>query len=156
RVASLGAGNCDFELQVLARLVGEGLTRVEFHCWELHETMLERGRTQARELGLERGVRFVQGDANEIRIPGRFDVVIANQSLHHFVALEHVFASIRAALAPGGTFVTSDMIGRNGHMLWPEAYEVVDTLWKLLPERHKYNHMLQRFEERYENWDAST
>ena len=42
-VASLGAGNCDFEVEVLARTRAMGIDGVELHCHDLHEAMLERG-----------------------------------------------------------------------------------------------------------------
>ena len=44
-----------------------------------------------------------------------YDAVIANQSLHHVTNLEGLFDAIRHSLHPTGVFVTSDMIGRNGH-----------------------------------------
>jgi hypothetical protein len=47
------------------------------------------------------------------------------------------------------------MIGRNGHMRWPEALEIVLALWSVLEDRHKWNHQLNRFESVYENWDCS-
>jgi hypothetical protein len=47
------------------------------------------------------------------------------------------------------------MIGRNGHMRWPEALEVVDAFWKELPDTCKYNHMLKRHEPQYINLDCS-
>lgn len=40
-------------------------------------------------------------------------------------------------------------------MRWPEALEVFNALWRELPERYKYNHLLKRTEIEYENWDCS-
>jgi hypothetical protein len=48
------------------------------------------------------------------------------------------------------------MIGRNGHMRWPEALSVVQEFWRELPQDKKYNHLLRRHEEEYENWDCSS
>jgi hypothetical protein len=48
------------------------------------------------------------------------------------------------------------MIGRNGHMRWPEALDYVHQFWRELPESHRYNHQLKRYEALYENWDCST
>jgi hypothetical protein len=47
------------------------------------------------------------------------------------------------------------MIGRNGHMRWPEACEQIARLWSLLPDTYKYNHQLSRLEETFDNWDCS-
>ena len=80
---------------------------------------------------------------------------MVNQSLHHFVNLEHIFETIRSHMKPHGYFIVSDMIGRNGHMRWPEAYKIVCDLWRLLPDKYKWNHLLKRYEDMYDNWDCS-
>ena len=51
--------------------------------------------------------------------------------------------------------MTDDMIGRNGHMRWPEALVILDGLWKELPNSYKYNHQLKRLEVQFDNWDCS-
>jgi hypothetical protein len=63
---------------------------------------------------------------------------------------------VQESLLPTGTFVTSDMIGRNGHMRWPEALAIVQEFWRELPKEQTYNHLLQRHETLYENWDCSS
>ncbi len=99
---------------------------------------------------------FIELDLNAWDIEvGSYDVVMVNQSLHHFVELELLFQKIERAIGYTGVFITSDMIGRNGHMRWPEALEIINKLWGELPDRCKFNHLLKRFEERYENWDCS-
>ncbi len=154
-VCSVGAGNCDLEVAV-ARLASEqGARDMRFTCLDLNARMLERGKALAAEQGLS-GFVFVEADINHWRVvPGSFDVVIANQSLHHFVELEVLFDKIATALRPDGSFITMDIIGRNGHMRWPEALEVVNRIWSCLPDKYKYNHLLQRQEQTYENWDCS-
>ena len=54
---------------------------------------------------------------------GQYQIVMANQALHHFVELEMLFDKVFQVLAVDGFFLTDDMIGRNGHMRWPEALE---------------------------------
>lgn len=49
----------------------------------------------------------------------------------------------------------SDVIGRNGHPRWPEALDLVQSFWKELPKKYRYNHALNRYEQLYENWDWS-
>src|SRR5262249_46889203 len=80
---------------------------------------------------------------------------IASHSLHHVVELEHLLDQARSALEPCGRFVINDMIGRNGHMRWPEALAIVELIWATTPVRYRYNQQLSRFEELYENWDCS-
>jgi hypothetical protein len=47
------------------------------------------------------------------------------------------------------------MIGRNGHMQWPEAMRIVHEYWRELPAPYRWNVQLQRHEEMHENWDCS-
>jgi hypothetical protein len=80
---------------------------------------------------------------------------MANQSLHHVLNQEGLFDAIKHAIDPDGYFVTSDIIGRNGHQRWPEALTEVQRFWAELPAEYRYNRQLNRHEEIYENWDCS-
>ena len=156
RIVSVGAGNCDFEVSFLERLALSGCTDAHIDCVDVVDEMLERGRKLASEKGLQERMGFVKADLNSIQFGNRYDLFFANQSLHHFVELETIFDKIRKALPDHGYFVTSDMIGRNGHLRWPEALDVVHDLWKLLPARYRFNHQLQRYEETFIDHDCST
>src|SRR5438046_10396474 len=48
------------------------------------------------------------------------------------------------------------MIGRNGHMRWPEALWIVREIWDRLPRKYKYSHQMRRYDDYFENWDCST
>jgi hypothetical protein len=48
------------------------------------------------------------------------------------------------------------MIGRNGHMRWPEALEALKPFWDEMPEDYRNNRLLNRYEEQYINHDCST
>ncbi|MGH9969486.1 MAG: class I SAM-dependent methyltransferase [Pyrinomonadaceae bacterium] len=85
----------------------------------------------------------------------KYDVVIANHSLHHVVDLEALFESIHLSLDEKGFFLSNDMIGRNGDMRWPESLETMLALWSVLDERHKLNHATGEYEPVYENYDSS-
>jgi SAM-dependent methyltransferase len=155
RVLSVGAGNCDTEIEVANALRERGIRNFFFVCIDLNAQMLERGSLSARASGLADHFQFLELDFNDATPEDRFEVVMANQSLHHCLELERLFDRIASVLDSGGFFLTSDMIGRNGHMRWPEALVHVDRLWGLLQERHKYNHQLRRLETAYDNWDCS-
>jgi SAM-dependent methyltransferase len=117
--------------------------------------MLERGKDLAIKAGLIDKFVFLYTDINSWVIDNTYDAIIANHSLHHFVELEVLFDKIYEALHPEGFFMTHDMIGKNGHMRWPEALEFVNAFWSVLDDRHKYNHQLKRFEATFDNWDCS-
>lgn len=155
RFISIGAGNSDTEVRVARLLLDHGITDFTLECLELNPTMIERGRALALEQGVAAQVLPIQGDFNLWRPQGRYDAVMANQSLHHVSNLEGLFDAIAAALTPGGRFITSDMIGRNGHRRWPEALAIVQEFWSELPAARRYNLQLRRNEPTFLDWDCS-
>jgi SAM-dependent methyltransferase len=155
RFVSLGCGNCDTEVRVARMLVDRGITQFTLECVDINAAMLDRGRTLAEEAGVAAQIVPVQGDFNRWQPNQKYDAVMANQSLHHVVELEHLFSAIASALAPGGRFVTSDIIGRNGHMLWPEAMSVLRESWSELPDSYRYNVQLRRQQHEFQDWDCS-
>ena len=156
RFVSIGAGNCDTEVRLATMLVARGTTDFVIECLDINPAMLERGRVLARDAGLERQVMPIQADFNDWHPDGSYDGVMANQALHHVLKLEDLLDAVERSLAPHGVFVVSDMIGRNGHMRWPEALEIVHEFWQELPESYRWNLLLNRHEELLENWDCST
>jgi SAM-dependent methyltransferase len=154
-VASLGAGNCETEVAVAEQLLAKNVTDFAIDCIDVNGQMLGRGRTLAETKGVAQSLRFVEADINAWNVEEGYDVVMANQSLHHFQELELLFRKTRQAIGANGAFVISDVVGRNGHMRWPEALAAVHRIWRTMPDRYKYNHLLRRHEKLYENWDCS-
>ena len=155
RFISIGAGNCDIEARVAELLRSRGHADFVIECLEVNPTMLARGRALAAEKGLEAQLAFVEGDFNDWNPKGAYDAVIAHQSLHHVLKLERLFDGIAKAIGAEGRFVTSDMIGRNGHQRWPEALAIVRELWRELPPAYRYNVQLRRQEDEFLDWDCS-
>lgn len=156
RCLSLASGRGDIELEVVRALVGRGVDGVHITCTDLSDPLLRVAARQADEAGLARHFQFRSGDLNQtLRAAGPFDVILANQCLHHFVELERIFDAARAALAPGGVFLTSDVIGRNGHQLWPEALAEFEQFWSELPRPYRRDRLSGRSLERFDNHDHS-
>lgn len=156
RVASIGSGNCDTEVRVAQMLLERDVCDFVIDCLELNPAMLERGHALAVDGGVESHIRTLEVDLNEWSASaGEYAVFLANQSLHHILDLERLFSIIDSALPDNGRFITSDMIGRNGHMRWPESLKIVNEFWKELPSDHRWNVQLQRQEESFLDWDCS-
>jgi SAM-dependent methyltransferase len=156
RFLSIGSGRADAELRLARKLMDRGCEDFVLECMELNPDLLAQAKTAAERMGLGERIATVAGDANRWTPDKSYDAVLANSSLHHIVNLEGVFEGIAEALVPSGIFVTSDTIGRNGHMRWPEALAIVHDFWRELPPAKTYNHLLRRFEAVYENWDCSS
>ncbi len=155
-MVSLGSGNCDFEIQLAANVLATGIDNLRVHCIELNPQMIERGRALAQEQGLTDHFSFEVSDLGRWHPDEPLSICLANHSLHHLVELEALFGTAIEALGPDGLFLVNDMIGRNGHMRWPEALSLVETIWQTMPARYKRNHQLGRDEETFQNWDCST
>lgn len=152
---SIGAGIGQAEIDMAAWFRSQGLDNFRFECLDINPALVEQGARAARDRGLADCVAFKAFDINTWRPIRQYDAVLALQSLHHVVELERLFDGIFHALADDGYFLSDDMIGRNGHQRWPEALVLVHELWKDLPDSHKYNQQLRRFEPVYDNWDCS-
>jgi SAM-dependent methyltransferase len=153
---SVGSGNCDTEVRIALQLKRAGLQNFTIECLELSPPMLARGQADAAAQGVAEHMILTVSDFNQWQPNCQYDAVLANQSLHHVQELEHLFDAIKTALLPAGLFITSDMIGRNGHMRWPESLAVVNRFWLELPESYRYNLQLRRHEALYKNWDCSS
>lgn len=155
-IISVGAGDGDVEIDVAEKMLKRGCTKFEIQGLELSPVLIERAREKISKKGLENNVRFIETDLNNWAPSEPIAGAMANHSLHHIVALEPVFDSIASILDPAGYFVTSDMIGRNGHMRWPEALIIVQAVWREIETSKKYNQQLKRLEKHeYINHDCS-
>jgi SAM-dependent methyltransferase len=152
---SLGAGNCDAEVRTAQLLREGGLTDFTIECLDMNPQMLERGRNMASEAGIQDHLTFAEGDFNLWSGGKTYAAIIADQSLHHVLKLEHLLGEVKRALHPAGFFVAHDMIGRNGHQRWPEALDELRRFWRELPIEYRWNRKLKRYEEDYINFDCS-
>ncbi len=154
-ILSVGAGNCATEINIAEWLRETGIENYTFECLDINPEVLKRAQTSASEKGF--ADRFTLGtfDINTWKPKHPYDVILAIQSLHHFVELELLFEKIYQALQPTGYFLSDDMIGRNGHQRWPEALKFVNQFWDELPDKYKYNHGMKCVEKKFPNWDCS-
>jgi len=156
RILSLGSGNCDFEVTVARRLKAMGYAAFRIDCMDINSAMLERGVKSAQSAGVAQHIAALHADFNSWRgAREEYRVVLANQALHHVVNLEDLFDAVHEAIGRQGRFIISDMVGRNGHMRWPEALQIVDRLWSELPPSYRFDRTLGMVCERYANVDCS-
>lgn len=155
RCLSIGTGNCEFEVRLAQQLRGAGVERFTIECMDFNQAMLDRGQVLTKQGEVPEHIIPFQCDFNKWIPVGEYDVVIARWSLHHVVNLEGLFDHVKQAMKPSGVFLSSDMIGRNGHMRWPESLRIVNEYWKKMPVEYKYNPMLAKSTEEYENFDCS-
>ncbi len=152
---SVGAGDCSNEIAIASFLIELGLEDFTIECLELNGDLLERGRQAAVAAGLEKHFTYVVTDLNAWTTEAKYHGIMVHHALHHVVNLEGLLDAIKGSLLPGAYFVVADMIGRNGHMRWPEALAHLQRFWQELPPNYRYNRLLSRQEDVYENYDCS-
>ncbi len=155
-ILSIGAGNCDAEVLLAKNLTKQGYQNFIIECMDINQAMFDRGLQRASEQGVADKMTFLQADFNKWQAHKSYDLIIANQSLHHVVELEHLYDNIKLALTEHGKFITSDVIGRNGHQRWPEAVTLIEDIWRKMPKKYMYNHAMQRLEKKFINHDCSS
>ncbi len=155
RILSIGCGYGDMEFDVARTLIASGYTDFELVCADISPPLIERLTASIPE-DLRSHITPVVCDLNAVDLPGPFTCMMANHSLHHIEGLEHLFDYVRDKLTEDGILATSDVIGRNGHMRWPEAEAFLQMLWRLMPQHQRVNRLMSRIEHEYINHDCST
>jgi SAM-dependent methyltransferase len=156
RILSIGCGYGDLEIRIAKALVAQGWRDVVIDCADISPVLIERVAADAAKQSVARNINPLVADLNAIDLPHRYDMIMANHSLHHIVGLERLFDFSFDHLADNGLFATVDVIGRNGHMRWPETAAFIKALWGILDEKKKYHVLLSRFSETFLDHDCST
>lgn len=151
-VLSLGAGACAMELGLAERLRADGALAV-IECVDFNAALMRQAESNAAARGLEPWLRFTTRDCARIADLGPKGVIIVNEFFHHVAELESVCAQLRGLLEPGGALVSFDVVGRNGHQLWPAVDAVVQRHWAELPPGQRHDAYFDRAQPRYVSVD---
>ena len=155
KFASIGSGDCSEEVKIAKRLLELGHSNFLILGLEVAENLIGEANAAIMREGLAKHITSEFFDVNRNAIDAPIDGFIAHYSLHHIVELERMFDLIDQTLSPDGHFVSCDMIGRNGHMRWPETLRYVEAIWANLPEVKKYNWQFRQCDQQFPNWDCS-
>lgn len=106
-------------------------------AFDLSPKSIEIARAKAAQAGLKYLNYFV-ADANTVSLPeAGYDVVIAEQSLHHVEHLEHVLWQTHQALRPDGIFVVNEFVGPSRFQWPPRQLEIINAARQILPRRYR-------------------
>ncbi len=137
-ILSLGSGAAHMEIALLGKLRAAGVDAT-IECVDFNPALKAAADAQARRRGLDAAFGFRIADCNALAATGTYDIVIVNQFFHHVENLEGFCAAIRAQLAPSGRLLTCDVVGRNGHALWPGVDRHVQAAWRTLAEDKRFD-----------------
>jgi ubiquinone/menaquinone biosynthesis C-methylase UbiE len=151
RMLSIGSGPGGVEIEI-----AQHARHAEITCADINPELLELGRLRAQDLGLS--MTFLEEDFNAIELPpNQYDLVFCHASLHHVIELERLAEQIRHTLRPGARLIVNDVVTRNGYLMWPDTKEVVQGIFRTLPELFRVNHTAYaelRLDD--EIWEADT
>ena len=151
-IVSLGSGACALEVRLAMRLRDAGHA-CRVRCVDFNPALLARGQALARREGVDDRMLFDVLDCNETFVLPRHDVIVVNQFLHHVEQVGEFCASMQRCLAPDGVIVASDLVGRNGHALWPDTDRIVQAHWQRLPPAKTYDRYFARRTTHYRSVD---
>ncbi len=104
---------------------------------DLSEPRIDAARVAAREARLDGVVRFQVGDVLSFARPGSYDVIVAEQSLHHCAPMAKVMRRLARLLVPGGLLLLDEYVGPS-RFQWTDAQlAAADELLQSLPDRYR-------------------
>ena len=152
-LVSIGAGHGQIESELVKRIAEESPGDTEAFSLDLFSPNDMKIYEDTKNTYRLTRAAF---DANTDEIPRDANIIIVHHALHHFTALEEIFKRVHQILrANSGTFVIADMVGRNGHMRWPESLHAIRRIWSGMAPDKKIHNQLNRPWEDFENWDCS-
>lgn len=153
KILSIGSGPCSVEMEIAEKFKSD----YQIDCIDLNENLISQGTKIAKTRGFN--LNPIVGDVNELIASSEYDLVIAIASLHHFVELEKLFASINLLLKPGGEFVTYEPIPRSGMFLFRMQRIYLGLIFMFLPSRLRVNNQdypgERRVDRFYHEYDRS-
>ncbi len=156
-VLCVGVGEAHKERALGLELVRNmGLSNVLFHCIGSDAEALRRGETAVAQQALTKRFRFEHVDLGRWRPRQVYPLVMVRHALHRQTGMEWLLDAVADALAPGGEFLVEDVIGRNGHRLWPEAREAFEPLWAELPDELRFDRTTGQVMKDFPDIDASS
>jgi ubiquinone/menaquinone biosynthesis C-methylase UbiE len=133
RLLSIGSGECMHELS-LARLNPHG----QVTCIDIAESLLTKAEKEAVGEGLS-NIAFITGDVRKYDFSGkRFDIVLFNDSLHHFDNMEQFIGGmVKRLLKPAGKLVVHEYVGPNRFQYGKEQCRAVNECIGILDENQR-------------------
>jgi ubiquinone/menaquinone biosynthesis C-methylase UbiE len=105
---------------------------------DLSDKRIEVATAAALEAGLAEQIQFRVGDVFGIDSPDEhYDMIMVEQSLHHFSPLEKILLRINRFLKSDGHFVVNEFVGPTRFQWTARQLEVVNGILTALPDRYK-------------------
>jgi len=118
-------------------------------AYDLSEERILFARRKAYETGYDDIVHFHVNDVYNLPVKKEYyDIVLAEQSLHHFTPLRTIMEQINSFLKPDGFFVINEFVGPTRFQWTDKQLEVTNAILSILPSRYKIRWNSQRTKEK--------
>jgi SAM-dependent methyltransferase len=135
---TLGCGAGRFERLLLQQRVCRS-----FHGIDISEKAIATARDIAKKENLP--LTYDVADLNSVQLPeGRFDLVVAQTSLHHVLFLEHLAEQMWRSLQPNGYLWIHDFIGETQGQYDAKRLSIMNQILAVLPEKFRRNKIHRR------------
>lgn len=134
----LGCGAGRAERTYLKKNIGQS-----FHGIDIAQGAVDTARQVAAEQNLP--ITYEVADLNEVILKEKsYDLVSAQNFLHHIVKLEHLFEQIWKSLRPNGFFYVQDFVGETQFQWTDKRMNIARQILNLLPEKHRVDAIQNR------------
>ena len=134
RLLSLGSGTSNREIRLASYP-----NFSEIVCVDIAKNQLNKAKEIALKNNLN-NIRFVCADIDEYLKDKRsnFDIVLFNQSLHHFKNVDFLIShQIFGVLKNGGNLIINEYVGKNRLQYSSEQIKAINEALKLIPDKYK-------------------
>jgi ubiquinone/menaquinone biosynthesis C-methylase UbiE len=133
---TLGCGTGYREIQLAESTF---LSRID--AYDISESALAEGRRTAREKNLHSVINFERKDLSRLDFPENYyDLILVEQSLHHFVSLDRLMREINKSLKRDGVFIINEFVGPDKFQWTDRQLELANSLLSLMPDKYKIKH----------------
>lgn len=139
-VLSLGCGTGLLERKIATQLDCEIIRAIDFSELSIHEA-----RNLAEKEHMSCLIEYEVGNLNTITLPEQvYDLIVAEESIHHVENLEHLYTQVQKALKPDGLFIQSEFTGPD-HFQWTdEQLEEINKILDTLDSKYKIKNFYER------------
>jgi len=105
-------------------------------AYDLSPEAIRKAKEKAEQEGLSH-LDYRTADINSISLPeNEYDIAFGIHSVHHFSALEHIFAETAKTLKPEGFFVLYEFVGPTRFQWTDKQLNIINSILQFLPDRY--------------------
>jgi len=141
RILSIACGNGANEVAWLGRCRAAGIPVAHMTAFDVSASRIAAARNRAAEAGFADETTFLEDGFDTFNADaGAFDVIIAENALHHAQNLDVLLDRMKVWLRPGGSLIVRDFVGPSRFQWTNEQVGHADRLLTEMPERLRRRH----------------